>query len=110
MGEKGDEVVKSKQKWRRFEELVAQIQCELAPNAIVTHDDKIKGQDSLELRQVDVTVKQKIGQYEMLIAIDCKDFTDPVDVNEVEKSIGLIKLMSQTSCKSRYGVRYLQEK
>ncbi|MFC1932361.1 restriction endonuclease [Chloroflexota bacterium] len=78
-------------KWRRFEKLVAHVQKELAPNAVVTHNDKIKGYDSDRLRQIDVTVKQKIGQYEMLIAIDCKDYRVPVDVKDTEEFIGLIK-------------------
>jgi hypothetical protein len=36
-------------------------------------------------------VKQKIGQYKMLIAIDCKDYPTPVDLNEVEQFVSLIK-------------------
>jgi hypothetical protein len=78
-------------KWRRFEKLVAEVQQELAPNAVVIHDDHIKGYDSEELRQVDITVKQNIGQYEMLIAIDCKDYKVPVDVKDIEAFIGLVK-------------------
>ena len=50
-------------KWQRFEKLVAQIQHELAPNALVTHNDQIRGYDSGKPRQIDVTVKQKVGQY-----------------------------------------------
>jgi hypothetical protein len=74
----------SEPKWRRFEKLVAKVQQELAPNAVVTHDDRIKGHISRELRQIDITVKQKVGQYNILIAIDCKDYKTPVDVGEVE--------------------------
>lgn len=83
--------MESEPKWRRFEKLVAKVQQELAPNAVVTHDDHIKGHDSEKLRQVDITVKQKIGQYEMLIAIDCKDYKIPIDVRNIEQFIGLIK-------------------
>lgn len=81
----------SEAKWLRFEKLVAKVQQELAPNAVVTHDDHIRGQDSEELRQIDITVKQNIGQYEMLIAIDCKDYKVPVDVKDIEQFIGLVK-------------------
>jgi len=31
----------------------------------------------------DVLVRQKIGQYEMLIVLDCKDYAKPVDVKGV---------------------------
>ena len=78
-------------KWRRFEKLVAKVQKELSPNAIVTHDDHIKGYESETPRQVDITVKQKIGQYDILIAIDCKDYQIPVDVKDIEEFEGLIK-------------------
>jgi len=81
----------SEPKWRRFEKLVARVQEDLAPNAVVTHNNKIKGCDSSELRQIDVTVKQKVGQYDMLIAIDCKDYKRAVNVKDVEQFIGLIK-------------------
>ena len=78
-------------KWRRFEKLVAQIQRELAPNALVTHNDRIRGHDSGKLRQVDVTVRQRIGQYNMLIAIDCKDYKRAININEVDQFIRLIE-------------------
>lgn len=78
-------------KWRRFEKLVAQVQKELAPSAQVTHNDKIRGYNSGEFRQIDTTVKQKVGQYDILIAIDCKDYKSAVDVNEIEGFIGLIR-------------------
>lgn len=78
-------------KWRRFEKLVARVQKELAPTAVVTHDDKIKGYDSDEFRQIDITVKQKVGQYDMLIAIDCKDYSVPVDIKDIEEFISLIR-------------------
>ena len=81
----------SELKWLRFEKLVAKVQKELAPNAVITHDDHIKGHDSEKPRQIDITVKQNIGQYEILIAIDCKDYKVPVDVKDIEEFIGLIK-------------------
>jgi len=78
-------------KWKRFEKLVAQVQQELAPNALVTHNDQIMGRNSGELRQIDITVKQKVGQYNILIAIDCKDYKRAVNVKDVEQFSGLIK-------------------
>lgn len=76
--------------WRQLEILVAQIQKELAPGAIVEHNVRVKGFETGEMRQIDVLVKQKIGQYEMLIAIDCKDYKSPADVKDVEQFRGLI--------------------
>ncbi len=83
--------MKVEPKWRRFEKLVAQVQKELAPNAVVTHNDRIRGHDSGKPRQIDITVKQRIGQYDILVAMDCKDYATPVDVNEVEQFVALVK-------------------
>jgi len=81
----------SEPKWRRFEKLVAKVQKELAPNALVTHNDQIMGHDSGTLRQIDISVRQKIGQYDILIVIDCKDYRVPVDVPDVGSFITLVK-------------------
>lgn len=77
-------------KWKKFEKLVAKIQEYLSPGAVVTHNDKIKGKSG-RLRQVDVSIKQKIGQFKILIVMQCKDQKDPIDVNDVESFIGKIK-------------------
>ncbi len=70
-------------KWKRFEKLVAKIQQDLSPDAIVTHNEKILGKDSGTLRQIDVLVRKKVGQYELLIAMSCKDHKEPVDINDL---------------------------
>jgi hypothetical protein len=76
--------------WKSLEILVAKIQQELAPAADVSHNVRIKGQITGQLRQVDVLVRQKIGQYQMIIAIDCKDYKTAIDVKGVEEFRGLI--------------------
>lgn len=70
-------------KWKRFEKLVAKVQKDLAPKATVTHNDKIAGKDSGKERQIDVSVKVRTGQYDLLIIISCKDYKEPVDVEDV---------------------------
>jgi hypothetical protein len=77
--------------WKEFEKLVAEIQRDLAPDAEVTHNVKMKGRDSGQLRQVDVLLRKTVGQYEMTVAIDCKDYAQPVDVKGVEEFQGLIR-------------------
>jgi len=76
--------------WKQLEHLVADIQRELAPDAEVTHNVKIKGRNSEQLRQIDVLVRKRVGQYEMLIAIECKDYAAPVSVKGVEEFQGLL--------------------
>lgn len=77
--------------WKEFEVLVAKIQKELAANSVVTHDDKIIGRKSKRMRQIDVSIRSKIAQFDVLIIIDCKDYAEPVDVKAVEEFMGLVE-------------------
>ena len=79
-----------KQDWQILEELVASIQKQLAPDANVEHNVLIKGRITEVDRQVDVLVTQRIGQYKMTIAIDCKDTKRPIDTKGVEEFFGLV--------------------
>ena len=75
---------------RNLELLVQRIQQQLAPTAEVLHDVHLPGRQSKTDRQIDVLVRQKIGQYEMLIVLDCKDHSRPIDVNGVGEFLALI--------------------
>jgi len=81
---------KSDSKWKRFETLVAKLQQEFSPNANVTLNDKIMGRRSGIERQIDISVRQTIGQFEMLVVIDCKDYSKALDVKSVEEFLGLV--------------------
>ncbi len=70
-------------KWKKFEKLAAEIQKELSPEAAVKHDEKIRGWDSKTDRQIDIVVRQNVGQYPLLIVMQCKDEKTPLDVNAV---------------------------
>lgn len=73
-----------------LEILVAQIQKQLSPTAEVLHNIKLPSRTTSATRQIDVLVRQKIGQYEMNIVIDSKDYKIPVDVKGVEEFHGLV--------------------
>lgn len=73
-----------------LEILVAQIQKQLAPDAEVVHNVKLPSRTTSAMRQIDVLVRQRIGQYEMNIVIDSKDYKTPVDVKGVEEFHGLV--------------------
>ncbi|EKN3779378.1 TPA: restriction endonuclease [Yersinia enterocolitica] len=77
--------------WKALEQLVAMIQRQLSPDAIVQHNVMLDGVQSETKRQVDVLVEQRIGQYKMRIIIDCKDYASPVDVKGVEEFHGLVQ-------------------
>lgn len=77
--------------WKQLEILIAKIQKELAPDAHVQHNVKLPGALSETNRQIDVLVTQQIGQYEMKIVIDCKDYASPIDVKGIEEFAGLVE-------------------
>ncbi|CAB3665630.1 restriction endonuclease [Paraburkholderia rhynchosiae] len=80
----------SSKDWLKLEELVARIQKQLAPEADVQHNVHLLGRITERERQIDILVRQKIGQYEMSIVIDCKDYKKPVDTKGVEEFYGLV--------------------
>lgn len=77
-------------RWRRFEELVARVQRELSPQAEVKHNEMIRGRKTGELRQVDIAIRMQVGQFPLLIAMDCKDLGRPATVTHVEAFAGLL--------------------
>lgn len=78
-----------KPKWKTFEELVARIQGDLAGDATIISNDKIVGKRTGVPREIDVSIRKKVGQFEILIVIDCKDYAKPLDVKDVEEFMGL---------------------
>ncbi len=71
-------------KWRRFEHLIHALHEQYGgESAMITLDDHIEGKDSKTIRQVDISILGQIGSYSILIVIDCKDYSVPLDVNDV---------------------------
>src|SRR5438046_3074877 len=70
-------------RWRRFEKLVARMQATLAPDSRVIHDDKILGRQNGQTRQIDVSLRTTVAATEILIVVQCKDYANSVDVNDV---------------------------
>ena len=77
--------------FRNLEILVTKIQKQLAPKAEVLHNVRLDGRLSETKRQIDVLVKENIGQYEIKIVIECKDHKVPIDVKGVEEFDGLLR-------------------
>lgn len=73
-----------------LEQLVQKIQQQLAPKAQVSHNVHMQGRHTGRKRQVDVLVYEKVGQYDINIVIDCKDYKKPIDVKGVEEFAGLL--------------------
>lgn len=77
--------------WRKFEKLAEQIYKELEPNAKVVHNDKIMGQDSKRLRQIDVSIRHNIAGHDLLTVIQAKNYTRRADVNTIGAFAAVIK-------------------
>jgi hypothetical protein len=46
-------------------------------------DDHIQGQDSKIDRQIDISIRTRVGPYAILVAVECKDHAQPLDVGDV---------------------------
>ena len=75
--------------WKKFEQLAAAIQRELAPDAKITENAKLVGKSGSK-RQIDILIEEETGQFKLRIAIECKDYKNPVDIKDVETFLGLL--------------------
>jgi hypothetical protein len=72
--------------WRQFEKLIARIEHAMAPSrAVVTSPDRIPDKVTGELREVDASIRYKIGTCPVLITIECRDRTSVEDVRWIEQ-------------------------
>ena len=77
-------------KWKRFEKLIHGIHTQFAPEgATVTLDDEIVGYHSKVPRQIDVSIRVRVAQYPVLIIVECKDHSRPIDVAELGTFVSL---------------------
>ena len=81
---------KEKPKWKKFEEFVASIQKKLSPEAKVSHDEKVVGKSGTT-RQIDIAIKQSVGQFSLFVIIDCKDWKKPVDIADVGAFVDMVE-------------------
>lgn len=71
---------------REFEKLVARIEATLAPaGAVVKSPDHLPDIFTGETREVDVSVRCKVGSVELLITVECRDRVRTEDVTWIEQ-------------------------
>lgn len=68
---------------KEYELLIHQIYSELDPSAEIVHDEYIVGRLSKRKRQIDLTIRNKIVDLEILIIVQAKELAAPADVNVV---------------------------
>lgn len=58
--------------WQEFEKRSVDILGKFFAGATVTPSDKITGQNSHEVRKIDISIRQRIGVSELFLIVDCK--------------------------------------
>ena len=72
-------------KGRTLEILVAQLEDHLGPLGIqVESPDFIRDKDTSQLREVDISLRSKIGSSSILVILECRDRKGEEDVTWIE--------------------------
>jgi hypothetical protein len=72
--------------YRQFERLVARIESALVPSgAIIKSPDTLADLLTGEMREVDVSIRSKVGSVEVLISVECRDRVKTEDVTWIEQ-------------------------
>lgn len=72
--------------WREFEKLVAMIEFQAAPHgAVVTSPDRIRDLVTRRLREVDASIRYRVGTVDVLITIECRSGSRRADDRWIEQ-------------------------
>jgi len=66
------------------------------PEFEVTFDDKILGKESGIKRQIDTSIKGNINGENLLILVQCKDYTNPADITKIGEFASVLKDVGAT--------------
>jgi hypothetical protein len=74
------------QEWREFEQLVARIEADAGPRGLaIKSPDRIRCNVTGRLREVDASIRSKIGPVEVLTTIECRRRSKVQDVTWIEQ-------------------------
>lgn len=76
---------------RGFEILIESIYKQIDPTSTITRNDKVWGYDSQQDREIDLSIKSVIGIHSILIIVQAKDYSAPLDMNVIGEFIAVIK-------------------
>lgn len=74
--------------WEKYEEQIFEKLRTEFPDADIKKNQKIVGKYSERSRQIDILIKSKSIGRELLVAVDCKKFSEKINVKTVESFIG----------------------
>ena len=72
---------------KEFQDIIADIQIQLSKESEVKSPDYIRGVFTKIDREVDVSIRTKIGLYDFLTVIECRDHKRPVDIKYIEEMV-----------------------
>jgi hypothetical protein len=72
--------------WREFERLVARIEADAGPQGlVVTSPDRLRCKLTGRMREVDASIRARVGTTEMLVTIECRRWQKTQDVTWIEQ-------------------------
>jgi hypothetical protein len=77
--------------WQTYEQLAEKIYRRLEPDAVVKHNDFVFGHDSETNRQIDVSIRRRIGQRDVLVIVQARDRKKAPDINAVGEFATVIR-------------------
>lgn len=80
----------SKFEWSQYEAYVFGSIRRRNPGATVRRNLRMMGKKSGKLRQIDILVERQIGDFKLKIVIDCKCYKRKVNVNDVDRFLGML--------------------
>ncbi len=93
-------------KWKQFEKLGEKIFKELSPLADVKWNDHIYGHNSKTKRQIDISIRTKIDNHEILEIVQLKNWKYKANIKAVDEFASVVKDVKATSgilvCKSGF--------
>jgi hypothetical protein len=76
---------------QEFERLIHSIYEKITAGASIKRNDKIFGHDSKQNREIDLSIRSSVGIHTILIIVQAKDHSKPVDVNIIGEFQAVIK-------------------
>src|SRR5215467_13632336 len=76
--------------WRQYEAYIFGALQRRFPGAAITPNAHLRGLRSGKERQIDVLVQRNLGDLEITVAFDCKCYKRKVNVNDVERFLGML--------------------
>lgn len=86
-----EELFDSDKDWRRYEKLISNNLEQKFPGCSITFDDSIFGVFSKTDRQIDISIRGDLAGNKILGIVDCKYYSEKIDVKAVESFIGMLE-------------------